>query len=219
MVTYDSYHRVEDVLLKNNVTNYKIIVDEYQEILNAYIYRRRAISTLLKSLQERKNVTYMSATPIAYGFRPKELEELPEYEILWSEVQKIKMYTSNKIHRPLGIIKNAILVHKSQGIIMEEKPVEELHIFINSVTTASQIIKACNLTKENTRVVCAQHTNNTNKLKGFPISDISKPNKTYNFYTKTAFYGADIYSNNGLIIIVSTGYLQHTQLDIKTDIK
>jgi len=54
---------------------------------------------------------------------------------------------------------------------------------------------------------------------GYRIQDISDPNKTFTFCTKTVFYGADFYSEAGLAIVVSDGFVKSTLLDISSDMR
>ena len=65
MATYDSFPRVFS-LTKQKGIECKIVVDEYQELLDAYVYRNTAIRNLLNELKDIPNVTYLSATPIPY---------------------------------------------------------------------------------------------------------------------------------------------------------
>lgn len=49
-----------------------------------------------------------------------------------------------------------------------------------------------------------------------PVSSINEPPKRINFYTSTAFEGADIFDPNGKIIVVSYGFRAKTMYDIST---
>lgn len=80
MVTYDSFHKVKKAL-KEAICNYKIIIDEYQEILDGITYRSKAILRLLNDVSDLPLITYLSATPIPFKFKPVELDGLEEYEI------------------------------------------------------------------------------------------------------------------------------------------
>jgi len=89
MVTYDSYPKVKNAIGDPSIQNYKIIVDEYQELLDAAIYRDKAVKNLLNELKGVRNVTFVSATPIAFAYRPDELKALKEYKIVWKDNVKI----------------------------------------------------------------------------------------------------------------------------------
>ena len=70
MVTYDSFPKV-NAIIKQQELLYKVVVDEYQEMLNAYSYRSTVIRNLLSELKDQSDVTYLSATPIPYKFKPE----------------------------------------------------------------------------------------------------------------------------------------------------
>lgn len=110
MVTYDSFPRALAVMKQKGI-ECKIVVDEYQEILDAYVYRNTAIKNLLHELKDYSNVTYLSATPIPYKWRPTELENLPEYEIEWKDAIRIKPFRIHSEH-PLAVVINIIRNHK-----------------------------------------------------------------------------------------------------------
>lgn len=51
---------------------------------------------------------------------------------------------------------------------------------------------------------------------GAYVSSINSPTKRINFYTKTAWLGADIFDQSGQIYIISDGAKRHTMADIST---
>lgn len=220
MVTYDSFHRIKNVL-EDAINNYKIIVDEYQELLDSCVYRQEAILTLLRELRplNNTNVTYLSATPIPLNYRPDELAGLTEYEIVWGNGELLRPIR-HKTNKPLMPVVNMILSHK-QGLPLqiEGNRVEEYFFFINSVTAIKSIIDKARLTSEEVKVICASNHKNERTLGEIHISDLSSPNKTFTFCTKTVFCGADFYSDAGLAVIVSNGINKNTMLDIATDIQ
>jgi hypothetical protein len=69
-----------------NLSNFRIIVDEYHLLLSSYSFRNKAIRNLLKitaSLSAQyNNVTYLSATPIENEYTPSELLNVPTTEIV-----------------------------------------------------------------------------------------------------------------------------------------
>lgn len=220
MVTYNSFGKVKEAL-EDDIYNYKIIVDEYQELLDSCIYREQIILDLLRDLRplNNTNVTYLSATPTPLNYRPDELVGLTDYEIIWNNEELIKPIRL-KTNKPLMPVVNMILSHR-QGfpLEIEGNRVEEYFFFINSVTAIKTIINKAGLTNEEVKVICAPSDKNRRTLEGTLISDLSSPNKTFNFCTKTVFCGADFYSNAGLTVIVSSGSNKNTMLDIATDIQ
>lgn len=217
MVTYDSFPRVHAVMKQQSI-KYKVVVDEYQEILDAYIYRNAAIRNLLSDLKDVPDVTYLSATPIPYKWRPVELERLAEYEINWRNTLRIMPFRIQANH-PFAIAANIIRQHKlGHPFELNGNKVEEYFFFVNSVSAIRGIIKSARLSPDEVKIICAKNEINKNKLNGFTIGEARGKNKTFTFCTKTAFYGADFYSQAGLAIIVSEGFAKSSLLDVSTDI-
>ena len=218
MVTYNSFHKVKDAL-GNAINSYKIIVDEYQELLDSCVYREQAILDLLKQLKDLSNVTYLSATPTPLNYRPDELIGLDEYEIVWKDNAMVAPHRF-KTNKPLAWVINVIQKHK-QGLPFQigDNRVEEYFFFINSVTAIKDIIDKTGLSNNEVKVICADNIDNKRKLGSITIGNLSTPNKTFNFCTKTVFCGADFHSDLGLAIIVSSWTNKNTMLDIATDIQ
>ena len=218
MTTYDSFPRVA-ATIGDNLKYCKIVVDEYQELLDAAIYRNKAIKNLLRELRGYKNVTYLSATPIPYEYVPEELIGLPKYEIHWRERRRVKPYRIST-DSPFSKVFEIILQHKA-GTPLEigGHQVEEYFFFVNSVKAIRRIIRTAKLRPDEVKIVCAKGDINKLKLgEQYKIQNISDPNKIFNFCTKTVFYGADFYSSAGLIVVVSDGHVRSTLLDISSDI-
>lgn len=217
MVTYDSFPKVNAVV-KQQGLQYKVVVDEYQEILNAYSYRNIVIRNMLSELKDQIGVTYLSATPIPYKFKPEELHGLPEYEIEWKDTIKTIPFRIQDEH-PSTLAANIIRNHKrGHPFEMRGHIVQEYFFFVNSVSTIKSIIKTAGLLPEEVKIICGNNDVNKKKLDGFSIDDATGKNKTFTFCTKTVFYGADFHSKAGLVIVVSEGYAKSSLLDISTDI-
>lgn len=218
MVTYDSFSKVKEVI-EEDINNYKIVVDEYQELLDACVYREQPILNLLNQLKDLSNVTYLSATPIPINYRPDELIGLVEHEIVWQEDERVIPHRF-KTDKPYALVVNMIQKHK-QGFPLEvgNNRVQEYFFFLNSVTAIKDIIDKAGLTNDEIKVICANNINNERKLENIPIGDLSSPNKTFTFCTKTVFCGADFHSESGLAVVVSSWTNKSTMLDIATDIQ
>lgn len=218
MVTYDSFYKVREAL-KEHINEYKVVVDEYQEILDGITYRSKAILGLLQDVKDLPHVTYLSATPIPFKFRPEELIGLDEYEIDWGKEVRLKPYRINT-NKPYIIAANMIVDHKlGKPFEVNGIKAEEYYFFINSVTAIKSIIDNAGIDNDKVKVICANNSKNRNILKEIEISEVDSEPKPYTFCTKSVFYGADFYSKSGLIIIVSECRNKNTMLDIATDIQ
>lgn len=218
MVTYDSFPKIQEAI-GEDILNYKIIVDEYQELLDACVYREQSILNLLRLLRDLPNVTYLSATPIPFRFRPDELRGLNEYEIVWKDNIMVAPHRF-KTDKPYALVVNMIQKHK-QGLPLEVggNRVEEYYFFLNSVRAIKDIIDKTGLTNDEVKVICADKIENRRKLGDISISEVSDTNKPFTFCTKTVFCGADFHSNSGLTIVISSHVNKNTMLDIATDIQ
>jgi len=218
MTTYDSFPKVA-ATIGDHLRYCKIVVDEYQELLDAAVYRNKAIKSLLRELRGYENVTYLSATPIPYDYVPEELVGLSKYEIHWPEQSRIKPCRI-QTDSPFSKVFDIICQHKAGNpLVIGGQQVQEYFFFVNSVKAIKRIIKAARLKPDEVKIVCAKDEKNKLKLgEEYKIQDIPDPNKTFTFCTKTVFYGADFYSDAGLIVVVSDGHVRSTLLDISSDI-
>lgn len=126
-----------------------------------------------------------------------------------------------KTNNPKATIKNMILSFLESGHIeVNGKQSDELFIFINSVSMIIDIVQFMELPKELYKVVCANTTENKDKLKIIDAEiDLNfLNNKKINFITSTAFLGCDFYSENGIKIIVTDVHKKFSMLDVNTQI-
>lgn len=218
MVTYDSFYKVKNAL-EEDIIDFRIIVDEYQEILDGITYRSKAILGILRDVKMLPFVTYLSATPIPFKFKPDELKGLKEFEIDWGEEIRLKPKRI-KTNKPYAVAVNMILEKKmDKPFEVEGVKVQEYFFFINSVTAIKTIIDNSGLTNDEVRVICSNSLKNRGILKEIEISEVDNQSKPFTFCTKSVFYGADFHSKSGLIIIVSECRNKNTMLDIATDIQ
>ena len=96
------------------------------------------------------------------------------------------------------------------------KKVEQLFIFLNSVTTIKQVIDTLELEEDEVKICCAQRPRNGLILGRLKRESAIAPNKRINFFTKKSFQGCNLFSNNGLIIVVSDVHRTQTLVDITT---
>ena len=218
-VTYDSL----DKLLKwmdSNTDGWKVLIDEYHLILEDMDYRESAIMQMCWNIQKFKHYTFLSATPIDEEYEIDFFKILPHYKVVWPQGIPITIRKIKATCLPLGLAK-LIRIFKEEGICLpdingELKRVEQLFIFLNSVTTIKQVIDTLELEEDEVKICCAQRQRNRLILGRFKRESAIAPNKRINFFTKKSFQGCNLFSNNGLIIVASDVHRTQTLVDITT---
>lgn len=218
-VTYDSL----DKLLKwmdSNTDSWKVLIDEYHLILEDMDYRESAIMQMCWNIQQFKHYTFLSATPIDEEYEVDFFKNLPHYKIIWALGLPITIRKIKATCLPHGLAK-LIRIFKEEGICLpdingELKKVEQLFIFLNSVTTIKQVIDTLELEEDEVKICCAQRQRNRLILGRFKRESAIAPNKRINFFTKKSFQGCNLFSNNGLIIVASDVHRTQTLVDITT---
>lgn len=218
MVTYDSFHKVEK-WCTTDITDWSVVIDEYQEVLDSYDYRSIAIDSMLHRLSKYTRVTYLSATPIPFNYVPAILKGVQEYEIKWANTIILRPYRIKSTKPYLNAI-HLIQNHRDNGwkSVHKGHTTTELYFFINSVTAIRNLIDNSNLNPEDVKIICSDTIRNAKVLEGYNISKVLDENKPITFVTSKAFKGADFYSKDGLCIIVSEVKNKHTLLDMATSI-
>ena len=218
MCTYDKVPRLLDFIEPHN---FRLLIDEYHCLLKAYSYRQKAIDGVLDNFRRFKSFCFMSATPILPSFKPNCLADVEEIPAKWDkkyvDTLKVELQQTNK---PYALAANIINAYKRDGFITSDEGIRsyEAFFFINSVTDIVAILKHCNLSNEEVRIICANNEENPKKLSGYDISNSRSPSKMFNFITSKSFEGADYYSKTGLCFVVSSASNPHTQASIDTDI-
>ena len=218
-VTYDSL----DKLLKwmdSNTDGWKVLIDEYHLILEDMDYRESAIMQMCWNIQKFKHYTFLSATPIDEEYEIDFFKNLPHYKVVWPQGIPITIRKIKATCLPLGLSK-LIRIFKEEGISLpningELKKVEQLFIFLNSVTTIKQVIDTLELEEDEVKICCAKRQRNRLILGKFKQESAIAPNKRINFFTKKSFQGCNLFSNNGLIIVASDVHRTQTLVDITT---
>ena len=218
-VTYDSLDKLLE-WMGDNTDNWKILIDEYHLILEDMDYRESAIMRMWWNIQKFRHYTFLSATPIDEDFEIDFLKNLPHYKITWTPGLPIIVKKVKATCLPLGLAK-LIRSFKEEGIFLpdvsgEIKKVEQLFIFLNSVTTIKQVIDTLELEEDEVKVCCAQRQRNRLILGRYKQESAIAPNKKINFFTKKSFQGCNLFSNNGLIIVASDVHRTQTLVDIST---
>ena len=217
-VTYDSLPKLIGWL--SGTEGWKVLVDEYHLILEDMDFRYDAINGLMEEIQKFKYYSFLSATPIDLDFEIDFLKQLPHYKVQWNGVTKITPIRYKVTQLTKGLAR-FIQIFLDEGISLPDingnvSKVEELYIFINSVTSIKQIADTLKLNPDDVKICCADRIRNNKLLGEYQIESVSSPNKKINFFTKKCFQGCNLFTNNGLIIVASDAYRTQTLVDIST---
>lgn len=218
-ITYDSLGKLLR-WLNDETKGWKLLIDEYHLILEDMDFRENAIMEMIYTVTKFDHYTFLSATPMDEDYEIDFFKQLPHYKVVWKKglpivVKKIKTTCLSK-----GLC-NLIKIFREDGFRIpdingELKEVEQLFIFLNSVTTARQIADTLELDEDEIKICCAERKRNRLLLGKYQIESVCSPNKTINFFTKKCFQGCNLFSNNGLIIVASDAYRTQTLIDIST---
>ena len=218
VVTYDSLPKLIGWL--SGTEGWKVLVDEYHLILEDMDFRYDAINGLMEEIQKFRHYSFLSATPIDLDFEIDFLKQLPHYKVQWNGVTKITPIRYKVTQLTKGLAR-FIQIFLDEGISLPDingnvSKVEELYIFINSVTSIKQIADTLKLNPDDVKICCADRIRNNKLLGEYQIESVSSPNKKINFFTKKCFQGCNLFTNNGLIIVASDAYKTQTLVDIST---
>lgn len=217
-VTYDSLPKLIGCL--SGTEGWKVLVDEYHLILEDMDFRYDAINGLMEEIQKFRHYSFLSATPIDLDFEIDFLKQLPHYKVQWNGVTKITPIRYKVTQLTKGLAR-FIQIFLDEGISLPDingnvSKVEELYIFINSVTSIKQIADTLKLNPDDVKICCADRIRNNKLLGEYQIESVSSSNKKINFFTKKCFQGCNLFTNNGLIIVASDAYRTQTLVDIST---
>ena len=217
MCTYDKVPKLMEYITPSSN---ELLVDEYQCLLKAYSYRQKAIDGVLDNFRAFKSFCFMSATPILPSFKPNCLADVKEIQAKWDkkyvDTLKVELRQTNK---PYSMAANIINDYRLHGFYeLNGHKSTEAFFFINSVRDIASILKHCNLSNDEVRIICADNNENREKLIGYDISNSHSDNKMFNFITSKSFEGVDYHSETGICFVVSSSSNPHTQASIDTDI-
>lgn len=213
-----TYDKVEQLISIIEPLEYQILIDEYHQLLKSCSYRKIAVNGVLENFKRFKSFCFLSATPILPDFTPTVLNGIEQINAVWDSTDNM-IVSLEQTNNPYTKVANIINHYKQHGFLQVNNVKSyEAFFFINSVTDIANILKHCNLTNEEVKIVCANNEPNRNKLSGYTISNSRAENKMFTFITSKSFEGADYFSKTGLCFIVSNSRKLNTLLDISTDI-
>lgn len=230
LTTYDSFRKVKKAI--DSFEGWKIVVDEFQCLLNDSAFKADTELAFLKELQSCPFVTYLSATPILdkYISQIDFFKDKTYYQLNWADKEKVyirRIKTPNPIGGAISVIENYKKgcfpsLEDEAGNVVESK---EAVIFLNSVTEIVNIIKQTNLQPEEVNIIVADNSENQKLIKklGADYSTGRIPlkgeeHKQFTFCTSTAYMGVDFYSESASTFVISNCKKINTAVDIATEL-
>lgn len=226
--------------LNRDVRSFRLYIDEIHQCYKDWATdsRRKSIRGMLRCVSEFNEVCFITATPMK---REHFFPEMEGFQIV-SVDYNVKM--PEPVIETAGYIKNAVankvIAHLNGEIV------GNAHFFVNSVVFIRDVIAKLNkkgfYQEDLFRVVCGDTEKNRAKIreavkgsKGgeaiekmakamsenekLPVKSINSPVAKINFYTSTAFQGADIFDTTARVYIVSDTSNVYTLVNVETDYK
>ena len=213
-----TYNKVPKLLELIDTKEYRLLVDEYHNLLKQYAFRDDAIDGVLDNFRKFKSFCFLSATPIKMEFKPEVLKDVPEYTADWKEEQKVTI-APIQTKCPYQLAANFINHYQTNGYLdIKGKRTYEAFFFLNSVKDIARIITICGLTNDDCRVICSTDSKNKDKLGDIEISNSLSPSKKFTFMTSKSFEGSDFFSETGLSFVISNVHVKHTLASIDLDL-
>jgi hypothetical protein len=234
LITYDSTGKIIECLKRLNVLNkFVFVVDEFQSIFLDSYFKVSVEFDFVNNLQSCSSVIYLSATPMLdkYLVKLKEFCDLPFYRLDWSETGFVETVTIERKRTNAltteccKIVYNYLngnfpLTTDSNNNVYQSK---EAVFYFNSVSEILRVVRKCNLTSENTLIVCSKTDKNLDKLKkeGFTFGKIpleNEPNPMFIFCTSAVYMGVDFYSKCASSYVFADPNVECLALDISLDL-
>ena len=246
LVTYDSYHIIQDLFREFNEQRFNdsyTIVDEFQSILHDSRFKSSTELQFLETLKSTRHVMFASATPMMeeYLNMLDEFDGLPYYKLDWYTLDPTRIIKPDLdvyVMRSVGekacqIVKTYLDGNFESIVVMRDgQPVEvkstEAVLYVNSVNHITGIIRKMNLTPDQVLILCSNTEENSNKIKRrlgkkFEIGHIPNPDKRetfpmFTFCTRTVYLGADFYSTCARTFVFSDANIDSLAVDISEDL-
>lgn len=230
LTTYDSFRKVKKAI--DSFEGWKVVVDEFQCLLNDSAFKADTELAFLKELQSCPFVTYLSATPILdkYISQIDFFKDKTYYQLNWADKEKVyirRIRTPNPIGGAISVIENYKKgcfpsLEDEAGNMIESK---EAVIFLNSVTEIVNIIKQTHLQPEEVNIIVADNSENQKLIKKLGVDYSTgriplkgEEHKQFTFCTSTAYMGVDFYSESASTFVISNCKKINTAVDIATEL-
>ncbi len=232
LVPYDSIAKVTQALIATGepLRDWIVVVDEFQAMFADCAYKADTERQFSEELSNFSTVIYLSATPFLEDYLDQVtlFRSIPMIELEWPEDI---VETPRVVYTEL---RNSTIKKKCGEIISDyrggngprqgEVQSCEAVFFINNVKEITDIVKANNLTTEETNILCSSTTENMKKLSkvGHKLGDIpneGQPHKMFTFCTSTVYLGADFYSTNACTFIFANPNIKSMAVDVSIDLQ
>ena len=245
LVTYDSYRLLKEILIRlKYFDSFYTIVDEFQSIFTDSRFKSDTEMEFVNHLRNVNRLCFVSATPMIdkYLEMLDEFRDLPYYELDWEtenplrvlkpdlDVKVINSVTSKAVEiikeYQTGNFEESVDIDIITGEIKVTKSIEAV-LYVNSVKNIVSIIKKSGLKPDEVNILCANTSQNQNKLNKIagrnkyligkvPLKD--EPRKMFTLCTRTVYLGADFYSDNARSFILSDANIDTLAVDITLDL-
>ena len=225
LVTYDSVPRLLNLI---NPKDYKLFIDEAHKLIEyAGNFKPKVVYNLLDSLHLFKSYVLCTATPTKEKYLPEKVKGMRKIKLNWEVSKKVNINHMRLNQNQLRASVISLCLQYLRGELEGN-----IYLFYNSVVSIAKICKdlvnSFGYSHEDINVICADTEKNRKTLKSInkefyprrPIEKVdgeAKPNaKKINFVTSTVFEGQDFWDKMGKTYIISDGKLDHTKIDIAT---
>lgn len=212
LVTYDSLFKLRKWLGQEVYTEWKLLVDEYQDFLRFYSFKKVPYKVAVKEVSKYKHKTLGSATPIPAKYSPKLLQDLPVTVVKWPHVKPIQIASKQVSCPTTAVIKMIKRLQEDGEYTFEGVSARSLNIFVNSIETIKTIINNTDLSPEECRVICGSKESNEKELGeyiGLRGKGVREP-YLITFITSAGYNSIDLYGDSTASIALSYGSRQHT---------
>lgn len=243
LVTYDSFCIIKNILYRKGLlASTQIFIDEMQSIFTDSRFKAGIELGFITHLSDLRKVCFLSATPMMEDYLDllPYFKDLPYYRLDWKSADprrinrpNIKVRTCRSVHDAaekviLPYLAGKFMESFSKGpngeVIKTES--REAVIYVNSVSNIIQIISKFNLKPEQVNIICANTSDNRQKVlrklgKDWSIGKIplkGEPHKMFTFCTRTVYLGADFYSTNARTFVISDANIETLAVDISLDL-
>lgn len=224
ITTNDSFWRVKGMIGKA-IGKYRIVVDEYHMLFSDSSFKSDAVYSFLEDLKDIPNKIAISATPIEERFLNEMpvLSDMDIVNLVWPEMPQLYVERV-KTNNPALMVQNLIEQRKNNFVsdLFPEMNNMEYVFSYNSIEKPVAITKKLEIAPDKVSFYCANTLENRIYILqelGAKYDDcINSKNADRHtpitFWTSTMDCGADWYSDNAHIFVVSDTNMTHTSVDL-----